>query len=44
LPPIELPEIGGGTDVEALEKGLTTLEGMVKTLTDVVEGLGGPCS
>lgn len=44
LPPIELPAIGGGTDVAALEKVVTTLEDVIKTLTDVVEGLGGPCS
>ena len=44
LPPLELPAIGGGTDVDSLEKVLTTLEDLIRTLTDVVEGIGGPCS
>lgn len=44
LPAIKLPEIGSGGDVEALDKALTSLQGVVDTLTDVVEGLGGPCS
>ena len=44
LPAMKLPEIGSGGDIDALEKSLTALDGVVKSLTDVVEGLGGPCS
>jgi len=44
LPAIELPSIGSATDVAALEKVVTTLEDTIRTLTDVVEGIGGPCS
>jgi hypothetical protein len=44
LPAIQLPAIGSGTDVAALETALTTLQDLVQTLSGVVEGLGGPCS
>ncbi len=44
LPAIEMPAVGGSTDVSGLEKVVKTLEDLIKTLSDINEGLGGPCS